>query len=254
MFTQRLNRNRLVVPIATIAVYLLGGWPCPARAAGGRAPAADPAVLVKAVLTPYLTAHAYKGTCTTTVVNEKAHTNVTTTTFLQARCDENGNIVRLRAQVTSWGQRNGADVTGDKDQEILYNGKTAWIYLPDTERYRQSSRKPPQLTALLELPPMDAAWTFAPRQRDDLPTERAVRAHVADEDWTLTLDSATGHLLRIAHSSGAGAQRTETTTVIRDLAFDNGADMPDVRYAFSPPSGAQEDTAVVAQGSASPLP
>jgi outer membrane lipoprotein-sorting protein len=245
MRPQPFNRIPALVLIATIAIWLAGS--AAASSAAGRKPDADAPTLAKAVLTPYLMAHAYKGTSTTTVVADKDKTHITTTTFIQARCDARGNVTRLRTQTTSWGQQDTTDVTGAQNREIAYDGQTLWVYRPDDQRYQRSPRKPPGLPDLLGLPPADAAWTFAPHRKDDLSDERALCAHSDAGDWTLILDATTGHLRRIEHSSGTGAQRTETITALRDLAFDDKADQPDILYAFHPPDGAQEDTAVVAQ-------
>jgi outer membrane lipoprotein-sorting protein len=224
------------------------------EAAAKPASEADPTALAQAALWPYRTAHAYKGTRTTTVIVGKERSNITTTTTLQARCDSDGAITRLRAQSMSWGYRDDPNVTHQEDFTLLYDGTTLWTYWPDADRYRRSSQKPSSLAALLGLPPAAATWTFAPRHRDDLPTERALHARIGEEDWTLYLNAATGHLLRIVQVHGTGAQRTETTTAIRDLAFDRAADLPDFRFVFAPPAGAREDTTVIAQDSIPALP
>lgn len=121
-----------------------------------------------------------------------------------------------------------------------------WVYFPDTGRYRRDARKPSDLPALLGLPPLVAAWTFAPRASDDKPGERTVRASIAGETWTLAIDSA-GHLRRFVRVSDKDAGRSVATSTLRDLAFDTAADLPDARYAFPPPVGATEDRTIIAQ-------
>lgn len=254
MNTHRPRRSFVLILIATIAFCLSGSFTARrAEAAGKRASDSDPTALVQAALQPYQTVHAYKGTCTTTVVVGKELSNITTTTTLQARCDSNGTITRLCAQAMSWGYRDDPNVTRHEDRALIYDGTTLWTYWPDANRYRRSSQKPSCLTALLGLPPLEASWTFAPRHREDLPTEKILHSRIGEENWTLYLDAATGHLLRTVRVSGTGAQRTSTTTAIRDLAFDRAADLPDFRFAFSPPAGAQEDTTIVAQGPLLPV-
>lgn len=243
MHATRNTEKSMVIRIATIAVLWSGAV---AAGAAGRGQAEEAVSLAKAALMPYRTAHAYRGARTTTFVFGKEENRLTMTTAIQARADDRGAITRLRAQTTSWGDAKSKEIAGTEDRLLTYDGKTVWIYYPDTGRYRRDVRKPSDLPTLLGLPPVEAAWTFAPRTREDEPGERAVRASIEGEEWTLALDS-TGHLHRLVRVSGKGAGRIVATTTLRDLAFDTAADLPDERYAFHPPVGATEDRTIVAQ-------
>lgn len=198
--------------------------------------------LAKAALAPYQSARLYKGTRTTTVKSTTTDSEVTRNVRLLVRADEHGTIERLSAATTVWGDRNGKDVTGQEDCEAVFDGTTLWTFFPKKARFRRSSVKLESLTTVLGLPPVGADWTVVPHRKDDIPDEKALRATVDDEQWTLVIDAPTGKLARIERLGGKGSKKWQSTTTLHDAALNKDEEIPQDKFVFVPPAGAVEET------------
>ena len=214
----------------------------------GRASASDSpqtnseaAWIVRAALTPYVNARAYKGTLSTTTVAGRRESERNTTTSIFARCDKDGNIIRLRAQTITWGHDKDLDISGNDDATLIYDGTTLWLYRPGDQRYCRCTHKLPTLASLLGLPPAEAAWSVVPPKRDDPSDERSFRAQTDGSTWTVVIDTASGRLRRVERVTKQGSRSTLTTLTLRDMAFDEAASLPDGRFMFQPPREARED-------------
>ncbi len=205
---------------------------------------ADAPLQAHAALAPYQRLRAYRGTLTTTTTGDSSRSPRNTTTSLLLRCDENNQVVRLRAQTLAWGQ--GTEKGRQRDQccTLIYDGARLEVLREGSAGPARFAATSVTLSALLELPPMDALWRPLAPRRDDAGDERCVRAQVGSDVYTLVMDTAAGKLRRYERLSGRGGQRVQTVSELHDMAFDAAADATDARFALAPASTPNASAAV----------